>query len=372
MILRRFTKHVKDQNWFAVALDFFIVVVGILIAFQITNWSEERSEHAQHEVYIGRLHDDFVGIRARLDLHLRHYQMAIEGGDYILSLLKTDNTDSIEETINHDRLEKAVYGLTSVRISPGAAATYLEMLSEGQLSSVQPLTLRDKLAEYNRLLDIVREVDRLVSDRSIRQRALSLWVPPCKARKTLQALVLRRDELVKMRTAEQNRLQAPDNQPVRASLRAMLKALCAQIVALEEQIKALIETSKTLRQSHATLVAVPGIGALTAASLLALMPELGTLGRRQVAALAGLAPHPKDSGNHNGYRNVRGGRSQVKRTLFMAALVASKHHPVLKLVYKKLIENGKKPIVAITAIMRRLIVIINAKIRDMYKNIQVS
>lgn len=270
--------------------------------------------------------------------------------------LQADTLTVCEATGGYETLCLNVFVMAGIAIHRADARKVKAFVrSYGTLAKTDPLDAR-ALARYA----------------EERQRTLSLWVPPCKARKTLQALVLRRDELVKMRTAEQNRLQAPDNQPVRASLRAMLKALCAQIVALEEQIKALIETSKTLRQSHATLVAVPGIGALTAASLLALMPELGTLGRRQVAALAGLAPHPKDSGNHNGYRNVRGGRSQVKRTLFMAALVASKHHPVLKLVYKKLIENGKKPIVAITAIMRRLIVIINAKIRDMYKNIQVS
>ncbi len=172
MILRRITKHVKDQNWFAVGLDFCIVVVGILIAFQITNWSEARSVEAQHEVYIERLDNDFGGIRARLNLHLRHYQDAIEGGDYVLSLIKMDDTESIEETVNHDRLEKAINSLVSPRISPGPAATYLEMQSEGQLSGVQPVALRDKLAEYNRLLGIVRELDRVVLDRSAGQEAI--------------------------------------------------------------------------------------------------------------------------------------------------------------------------------------------------------
>lgn len=172
MILRRITQHVRDQNWFAVGLDFFIVVIGVFIGLQVSNWNDARSEHAQHEVYIERLHNDFVGIRARLDLHLRHYQDAIKGGDYLLSMIKTGDTESIEETVNHDRLEKSVYSLISPRISPGPAATYLEMQSEGQLSGVQPSALRDKLAEYNRLLGIVREVDRFVVDRSVRQEAI--------------------------------------------------------------------------------------------------------------------------------------------------------------------------------------------------------
>jgi len=202
-----------------------------------------------------------------------------------------------------------------------------------------------------------------------RQAKLILWVPLQKQRKTLQALVLRRDELVAMRTAENNRLQAPDNQSARSSIRLLLRHLQSQVKALEAKINALIESSKTLQQSRDTMQSVPGVGAITAASLLALMPELGSINRRQIASLAGLAPHPRDSGNATGYRNVRGGRTQVKRTLFMAALSASRNHPVLKQSYNKMIEDGKKPIVAITAIMRRLIVILNAKIRDQNKNI---
>ena len=104
----------------------------------------------------------------------------------------------------------------------------------------------------------------------------------------------------------------------------------------------------------------PGIGAVTAAALLGLMPELG---RRQAAALAGLAPHPKQSGASNAYRRIRGGRPEVKRVLFMAALVASKHNPSLAAAYQRFIAAGNKPLVAISALMRKLIVICNARLR---------
>lgn len=200
-----------------------------------------------------------------------------------------------------------------------------------------------------------------------RHNKLPLWVPPPRKAKALQALVLRRDELVSMRTKELNRLQAPDNQGARSSIRLLLRHLRSQVKALEIKINTLIEGSKTLQQSRNTMLGVPGVGAITAANLLALLPELGSINRRQIASLAGLAPHPRDSGNTTGYRNVRGGRTQVKRALFMAALSASKNHPTLKQSYNKMIKHGKKPIVAITAIMRRLIVILNAKIRDQNK-----
>lgn len=109
---------------------------------------------------------------------------------------------------------------------------------------------------------------------------------------------------------------------------------------------------------------IAGIGQTTAAQLAALMPELGTLGRRQAAALAGLAPHPRQSGSNDAYRRTRGGRPEIKQTLFMAALAAARHNPTLRDFYQRLKHNGKKPIVALIAVMRKIIVIANARIRD--------
>ena len=169
MLLRSITKHVKDQNWFAVALDFFIVVAGILIAFQITNWNEGRQDLARQEVYLERLHNDFESIRERLSLHLEHYGKAIEGADYVLSLIRTDETDLADLNVDRGRLQNGVEDFTSSRIPPGSPATYIEMVSEGQLSGVRPIQLRNKLAEYDQLLGIVQELSRIVIDRGFRQ-----------------------------------------------------------------------------------------------------------------------------------------------------------------------------------------------------------
>ena len=98
------------------------------------------------------------------------------------------------------------------------------------------------------------------------------------------------------------------------------------------------------------------------------MPELGSLNRGQAAALAGLAPHPRQSGNSDAYRHTTGGEPEIKRILFMAALAAARHHPQLRPFFLKLTNNGKKPIVAITALMRKLIVIANAKLRPIHKS----
>lgn len=205
-----------------------------------------------------------------------------------------------------------------------------------------------------------------------RHHSLSRWRTPDKIRVKLQALVLTRRDLVDNRTAWKNRAQAPETAAVAASLRAVIACLDQQIAVLDAKIETLLNRCHELTRSRRVLAAIPGIGNTTAATLLALMPELGTLSRRQAASLAGLAPHPRQSGTSNAYRRTRGGRTEVKRTLFMAALVAARHNPNINKFYTNLRTNGKKPIVAITAVMRKLIVIANAKIRDEALSNQVS
>jgi transposase len=187
----------------------------------------------------------------------------------------------------------------------------------------------------------------------------------------LQALVLARRDLVKDRLAYANRRAAPAAEPVHVYLEALLESFDAQIKAIEADIQALCAACQPIAKAVKALVAIPGVGQKTAAALIALMPELGSLPRRQAAALAGLAPHPNQSGQTDAYRRTRGGRPEVKRVLFMAAIAAAKHNPTLSAFYKRLLRAGKKPLVAITAIMRKLVVIANAKLRTA-KALQVS
>ncbi len=197
-----------------------------------------------------------------------------------------------------------------------------------------------------------------------RHARLSRWQRPDPHRERLQALVLTRRDLVAQRVAFANRLGAPGGEHAEAFLTPLLASFDAQIAAMEAEITALIAAHAGLRRAARTLQSITGIGAKTAAALLATMPELGALNRRKAAALAGLAPHPNQSGAREAYRRTKGGRPEVKPILFMAALSAAKHNTTLSAAYNKLIKTGKKPIVAITAIMRRLIVIANAKLRD--------
>jgi transposase len=196
-----------------------------------------------------------------------------------------------------------------------------------------------------------------------RHAELPLWQARDCERLRLQALVLTRRDMVKDRLAYANRCAAPGAEPVQAHLKAIVTSFDAQIKALEDDINALIAQCEPIARAVKTLVDIQGVGAKTAAALVALMPELGTLTRRHAAALAGLAPHPKQSGQADAYRRTRGGRPEIKRVLFMAALSASKHNPILKDFYERLIRAGKKPLVAITAIMRKLVTIANAKIK---------
>lgn len=194
--------------------------------------------------------------------------------------------------------------------------------------------------------------------------SLPLWQPPDPCQQALQSLVRLRADLVHDRADYGRRLKAPGDGPDKRHIQDVRDALSLRIEALEADIDRLIAENTQFAEGIAVIRAIPGCGSKTATTLLALMPELGTLNRRQAAALAGVAPHPNDSGKAEGYRRVRGGRPEIKAALFIAALAASRFHPQLSEHYQALLTRGKKPIVALIAIARRLITIINAKIRD--------
>ena len=196
-----------------------------------------------------------------------------------------------------------------------------------------------------------------------RHAGLALWRARDVERVRLQALVLARRDILADRLAYANRRAAPGADAAHPRLDAIVACLDAQLAAIDQDIRTLTAQCEPIAQAVKTLIAIEGVGQKTAAALVALMPELGSLGRRQAASLAGLAPHPRQSGGLDAYRRTRGGRPEVKRHLFMAALSARKHNPALSAFYQRLIDAGKKPLVAITAIMRKLVVIANARLK---------
>lgn len=197
-----------------------------------------------------------------------------------------------------------------------------------------------------------------------RHDLLARWQPRDADRQQLQTLVLARRELVRQRVACSNRLVAPGAAPVAERLQRILTVLDQEIAGLETDIAKLIGQSPVLTRAVTVVRTLRGFGPTIAASVIALMPELGTLGRRQAAALAGLAPHPNQSGSADRYRRTRGGRPDIKQILFMAAMAGVRSDPTMKAFYRRLIGNGKKPLVALTAVMRKMIVIANARLRD--------
>jgi transposase len=182
----------------------------------------------------------------------------------------------------------------------------------------------------------------------------------------LQQLVTRRGQLVADRAAERTRLSEQDpTVEIRASLRRHLRQLDAEIKKLEALIAQLVADTPGLRSRVQILVAVQGVGHLTATALLAALPELGTCSKNQVAALAGLAPFNRDSGAFRGTRSIRGGRLDVRRALFMAALCATRTNPVLKALYQRLRTAGKAHKVALVAVMRHLLIHLNSLLKPL-------
>ena len=180
----------------------------------------------------------------------------------------------------------------------------------------------------------------------------------------MRTLTRLRTQLVKQRAALTNQFKAPGGNIAKQRLQALIDAVSAQITGIEADLRILVDADPATAEVVAIIEDIPGCGRVTAVTVAALMPELGSMTGRQPASLAGLAPHPYQSGQRDGYRRTRGGRPEVKRALFMAAMAARNHNPTLKAVYQRLVNNGKKPLVALTALMRKLITIINARIRD--------
>jgi transposase len=179
----------------------------------------------------------------------------------------------------------------------------------------------------------------------------------------LKALVTRREQLVEMRTAEQNRLGTVHNS-LQVDIREHIEWLSARIQELEAQINELVDSLPEWREQAQRLDSIPGVGMITAVTVLAEMPELGQLDRQKIAALAGLAPFNRDSGQKRGKRRIFGGRRGIRRVLYMACLSATKCNPVIRSMFQRLMKKGKVFKVAITACMRKMLTIMNAMTRD--------
>ena len=181
----------------------------------------------------------------------------------------------------------------------------------------------------------------------------------------LEALVVRRRQVVDMITAEKNRLiAAPPSNRVRTAIGKTIKWLQKQLEEIDSDLDNAVKGSPIWREKDDLLQSVPGVGKVLSRTMLSLVPELGTLGKKQIAALIGVAPLNWDSGLHRGRRSIWGGRAQVRSVLYMGALVAARFNPVIRAFHARLVAAGKLPKVALVACMRKLLTILNAIVRD--------
>lgn len=224
-----------------------------------------------------------------------------------------------------------------------------------------------------RARDFARAVGFLAKTDAVDARMLAMMAerlqpnadrPSERERERLRACHKRRDQLVHMRAQERTRLSEACEPEEREQIQRHVEWLSSEIKSLEGRIRTIIASAPQLNQLCKRLRKAPGIGQVAAATLLALMPELGTRSPKAIAALAGLAPLNRDSGQQRGKRTIAGGRKRVRDALYMAALSAARSSPHFTRIYKALIAAGKAKKTALIAVARRLLVALNAMIRD--------
>jgi transposase len=235
----------------------------------------------------------------------------------------------------------AAVGLAVVVVNPRQVRDFAR--ATGRLAK----TDRIDAAILARFAEAVRPAPKPLPDREIR---------------ALQAIVARRRQLLGMIAAENNRLTSAAK-PVAKRIAAHLRWLEKELSRTERDLEAAIESSPALGENEALLRSVPGAGPVLARTLLAGVPELGTLTHKRLAALVGVAPLNRDSGTLRGRRSVWGGRAEVRAALYMGALVAARRNPVVKEFYERLLAAGKPKKVALVACMRKLLSILNAVLK---------
>jgi transposase len=258
---------------------------------------------------------------------------------------------------------KQAASLVVVEASGGyEAALVSELVSRGQaVALVNPTRVR----AFARAEGILAKTDKI--DARVIARFGATMKPQARARREqaqveLNELVTRRRQLVEMLTAEKNRRQTA-SPAMQQHIASHLAWLQGEMEELEQQIGQAIEANSLWAERAKRVESVPGIGFITAATLVADLPELGQLNRQKIAALVGVAPFNHDSGKHRGKRRIFGGRTSVRSVLYMATLSAVKHNAVIKDFYQRLLDAGKLKKVALTACMRKLLVILNTMVK---------
>ncbi len=305
--------------------------------------------NAMSEVYVG-----IDVCKDRLDIHLhplnQRFAVANDAGGW-------------------RRLKRKLAAHRVVRVVMEATSKYHRAAHRSLSASGYAVAITNPLrsrlfAEATGQLAKTDSVDAAMLARFAEQIAPSTTVPTAESIEELRELIHARSAGVKDHTALRNRLSEATSEIVKAEVNQMLESVAASNRRLDEAIATHIASDPILARRSALLRSIPGIGPAVANTLIADMSEIGTMTPKQVAALAGLAPYPRESGAKAGQRRIRAGRGTTRHALYMAALVASRFNPCLKIFYKRLVDQGKAKKVALVAVARKLVVLANTIISE--------
>lgn len=271
----------------------------------------------------------------------------------------SDGIKRILKRLSHYRVERLVMEATGRYQLNLAAAAYDKAIP---VCIIKPLSIR----KYAGAIEQLAKTDKIDAYVIAEFAAVIQPAPTPRVSKNLRLikdLLSRRRQVMEMRTKELNRIQIMGH-AFEASCRRIIRCLDTEITRLENKLDQCVQQQSEWSERKAILMSAPGVGDTLAYTLLADMPELGTLTNKQVASLVGVAPINRDSGRSRGKRRIQGGRACVRTTLYMATLSATQCNPIIKHFYHQLVHQGKHKKVAITACMRKFITMLNAMVRD--------
>ncbi|GAP12460.1 transposase [Longilinea arvoryzae] len=293
-----------------------------------------------------------------IDVSKNRLDVSIAGQDWA----ESNDIIGIEAFI--DKLKPLAPGLIVVEATGGLERAVVSLLSlDGfRVAVVNPRRVR----EFARSIGLLAKTDKVDARLLVRFGEAIQPEPtrlPSEEEQQLTALMTRRRQVIEMLTMEKNHLCSA-HPSMQTSIQKIMQALQQELVELNHQIDDLIGHTPDFQEKNDILRSAPGVGQVTAAILLSDLPELGALGRKEIAGLVGVAPYNNDSGRHRGKRRIKGGRPCVRTVLYMATLSATKYNPIIHSFYHHLLAMGKEKKVALVACMRKFLVILNAMVRD--------
>jgi transposase len=291
--------------------------------------------------------------KSQLDLYLLERDRALTVPNHEKAIA------SLVRRLRRYRLERIVIEATGRLEQPFVRAALAAALP---VTVVSPLKIR-RFADAIGQLAKTDAIDaRLIAQFAAAVKPLARPASDANAQ-AIKDLVVRRRQLVSLRTMEKNRRQVMP-QELKASIDRIVETLDAELKRLEQLIELAVDQHAPSRHKRELLTSMPGIGNSVAATLIGDLPELGSLNRREIASLTGVAPFNRDSGRLRGKRRIRGGRAHSRTALYLSAMVATRFNPDIKRFYERLVSSGKHKKVALTACIRKIVTALNAMLRD--------